>query len=90
MERQQDREYIVQQNLDNTLALLSGSGKYLEPSDGPAIEYWTRIELGNAPEAQLYDLKTDPCERHDVAAEHPEIVERLTAKLETVKQGATD
>ena len=89
-ERQQDREYIVQQNLDNTLALLSGSWKYLEPSDGPAIEYWTRIELGNAPEAQLYDLKTDPCERHDVAAEHPEIVERLTAKLETVKQGATD
>ena len=27
----------------------------------------------------LYDLTTDPAETHDLAAEHPDIVERLSA-----------
>lgn len=29
------------------------------------------------PRFELYDMKTDPYERHDVAAQHPHIVERL-------------
>ena len=41
------REYIVQQNLNNTLAIVKGQWKYIEPSDAPAIEYWTKMELGN-------------------------------------------
>lgn len=86
-ERQRNREFVVQQNLDNTLAIISGSWKYLEPSDGPAVEYWTRIELGNAPEPQLYDLSSDPCERHDAAKEHPEVAAELAGRLEAVKAG---
>ena len=85
-EAQTDREYVVQQNLNNTLALISGPWKYLEPSDGPALEFWTRTELGNSPEPQLYDLKTDPRERHDVAAEHPDVVAELSARLAEVRE----
>lgn len=84
-ESHEDREYVVQQNLNNTLAIISGRWKYLEPSDGPRLEYWTKTELGNAPEPQLYDLSTDPCELNDVAAEHPDIVKSLSSKLAEVR-----
>ena len=84
-EGQSDREYVVQQNLNNTLAIISGPWKYLEPSDGPALEFWTKTELGNSPEAQLYDLTGDPREQHNVAAEHPEVVAELAARLAEVR-----
>ena len=84
-ESHEDREYVVQQNLNNTLAIISGNWKYFEPSDGPALEYWTKMELGNAPEPQLYDLSTDPCELNDVAAEHPDVVKSLSAQLAGVR-----
>ena len=32
--------------------------------------------------AELYDLENDPYERFDVAAEHPEVVERLRERME--------
>ena len=84
-ESHEDREYVVQQNLNNTLAIISGRWKYLEPSDGPRLEYWTKTELGNAAEPQLYDLSTDPCELNDVAAEHPDLVKSLSSKLAEVR-----
>lgn len=84
-ERQEDRDCIVQQNLDNTLALVCGRWKYLEPCDGRTLETWTGTELGHAPEPQLYDLTDDPQERNNVAAEHPDIVAALAARLEAVK-----
>ena len=37
----------------------------------------------------LYDLAADPGEKYDVAAEHPEIVERLTDFAERHRQGVT-
>ena len=79
------RAHIVQQNLDNTLALIEGQWKYIEPSDKPALEKWTGTELGNNPKPQLYDLCTDPSEKNNVAAQHPEVVKRLSALLEKVK-----
>ena len=46
---------------------------------------WTKTELGNSPEAQLYDLTGDPREQHTVAAEHPEVVAELAARLAEVR-----
>ena len=34
---------------------------------------------------ELYDLDVDPSERYDVAAEHPDVVLRLTARLESFR-----
>lgn len=79
--------YIVQQNLNSTLSIVQGDWKYIEPSDKPALEYWTRMEMGNAPTPQLYCLSADPSEKENAAAAHPEKVKTLSTLLEEVKQG---
>ncbi len=63
------------------LELCPGSGGWSQPGDPQA----TRQGL---PARQLYDIKADPAEQHNVQAEHPEVVKQLTALLETyVAQG---
>ena len=79
--------YVVQQNLNNTLSVIQGNWKYIEPSDKPAIEFWTKTELGNDPKPQLYDLTTDPAEKNNVAVAHPERVTALSQLLERIKAG---
>jgi len=81
-----DRDHVVQQNLDNTLSLIRDGWKYLEPSDGPAIEFWTKTELGNSPRPQLYRIAEDPRELHDVAGEHPDRTAAMAAELDEVKR----
>lgn len=81
---QSNRSYVVQQNLNNTLAIVSGEWKYLQPSEKPAIEYWTRMELGNNPQGELYNLFTDPYEQHNVIKEHPEVAKKLAEELQKV------
>lgn len=84
-ERHEDREYVIQQNSANALSILSEGWKYLEPSKAARYNALVDIELGNSPEPQLYDIASDPGERHDLAAEHPERVECLSRWLEEVK-----
>ena len=79
------REHIIQQNLNNTLSIIKGEWKYIEPSDKPAIERWTKTELGNNPEAQLYNILNDPSEKTNIASQHPEKVKELSELLESVK-----
>ncbi|MDH3687689.1 MAG: sulfatase-like hydrolase/transferase [Myxococcales bacterium] len=45
------------------------------PLDGVRDARW-KLTARPAP-VELYDVRTDPNERHNVAAEHPEVVERL-------------
>ena len=84
-ESNEGRKEVVQQNLNNTLSLISEGWKYLEPSSAPSIEYWTKTELGNAPEAQLYSLTQDPAEQCDLAGQYPERVETMSRRLEAIK-----
>lgn len=85
-ESKEGREELVQQNLNNTLSLICNGWKYLSASPHPAIEYWTRTELGNSPEPQLYDLRSDPGERHNLAAEHPDQVADMALRLDAIRQ----
>lgn len=78
-------EYVVQQNLNNTLSIIQGNWKYIEPSDQPAIEHWTKMELSNAPQPQLYNLAEDPSEKKNVFEENPETAGKLAQLLESVK-----
>lgn len=77
--------YVVQQNLNNTLSIIQNEWKYIEPSDKPAIEFWTKMELGNDRKPQLYNLIDDPSEKCNVAEQYPDTVQMLSALLEEVK-----
>lgn len=64
------------------LALRRGKWKFIPASDGPRKNVPTDTELGNDRAPQLYDLDADPGETRNLAAEHPEIAERLRRELD--------
>ena len=70
-------DYVIQQNLNNTLSIVKDGWKYIETSDKPALEYWTKTELGNSKEVQLYNVVDDPSEKKNVAKENPEKTQEL-------------
>ncbi len=77
------RDHLVEHA--GTLSLIRGRWKYIAPGKGAKVNRNVNIELGNDPEPQLYDLQTDLGERHNVAAEHPEMVKEMAALLEQIK-----
>lgn len=80
------RDHLVEHA--GTLSLIKGHWKYIEPSDGAKIARDVNIELGNDPEPQLYNLKNDLGERHNLAAQHPEIVKELASLLEKIRSNS--
>jgi arylsulfatase A-like enzyme len=70
------------------LALREGRWKYIPAGPGPAIQRNTNTETGNAPADQLYDLDQDIGETRNLAAEHPDRVRDMAARLRAIR-GAT-
>jgi len=77
------RDHLVEHA--NVLSLIKGNWKYIEPGKGPKINKNTNTELGIDPEQQLYNLRDDLGEKHDVASEHPEVVKELAGLLKKIK-----
>lgn len=78
----ESRPYIVAQAANKTLTVRTPEWTYIEPSDGPSmIEWGPEIESGYLPHPQLYNNLTDQRQQHNVAAEHPEIVQQLASIL---------
>ena len=80
-----DREYVVEQNLSNTLSIIVGDWKYIEPSDKMRVNKQTNTEMGNDPMRQLYNLQEDIGEKRNLAEEYPEKADELRDLLETVR-----
>jgi len=77
------REELVEHA--GSLALVTPRWKYIEAGGGPRVSRETRIELGNAPEPQLYDLAADLGETTNLAARRPALVRELAARLERIR-----
>jgi arylsulfatase A len=77
------RDHLVEHA--GTLSLIKGEWKYIQPSKGAKINRNVNIELGNDPQPQLYNLKNDLGEKHNIATEHPEIVKELSALLKKIR-----
>ncbi|HVV01059.1 MAG TPA: sulfatase [Verrucomicrobiae bacterium] len=58
----------------------------LAPYEQARPSQYPGVRTGDYPKGKmaLFDLETDPAEQHDVAAEHPDIVQRLRAMYDTV------
>ena len=68
-----------------TLGLIVGNWKVIQPRQAPAFS-GGHVETGNGPEPQLYDILTDPAEKNNVAAQHPDIVAKLMAQLQAIQK----
>ncbi|WP_214226239.1 arylsulfatase [Pedobacter sp. B4-66] len=69
-----------------TLAVIKDGWKYISPSKGATYDELVAIETGNSPEPQLYNLNEDKSEKHNLAAQHPEVVNELKDLLMKIKQ----
>lgn len=81
------RDHVIQHAANGRLGVRTAEWKYIEPGPGPARNNNTAIELGNSTEPQLYNLKADPGETKNVAAENPQRVQELKALLDKARAG---
>jgi uncharacterized sulfatase len=59
----------------------------LAPYEQNSPQDYPGIRTGDAPQAMaLFDLANDPSEQHNVAAEHPEVVQRLKAQYDEFRK----
>lgn len=68
------------------LALVKGDWKYIEPKEGPAFLKKVGIESGRSEAPQLYNLKDDLAEKHNLALERPELVRQMAEELNRIKK----
>lgn len=80
------RSEVVQEAIQNTLSIVEGDFKYIEPSKSAMKVAWqTGIETGFSDKPQLYDLKNDPSEKVNLAEQQPQLVIDLARKLGSIK-----
>ena len=77
------RDHLVEHA--RVLSLIKGQWKYIEPGKGPKINKNTNTELGLDRQPQLYNLKNDLGEKHNVASEHPDLVRELAALMKKIR-----
>jgi arylsulfatase A-like enzyme len=83
-ESETGRDQLVEQA--GALSLITRRWKLISANAGPKVDAETNTELGNDPKPQLYDLSADLGEQRNFAAEHPDVVRDLTARLERIRE----
>ncbi len=80
----QGREDLVLEATSRT-AYRNGDWVFIPAYKGPAIQKQVKIELGNSPEALLFNLKDDPGQQNNLATTHPEKLREMLAKYEAIR-----
>ncbi|MDQ3815231.1 MAG: arylsulfatase [Armatimonadota bacterium] len=73
------RDHLVEDA--NQQSLRVGHWKYIPPAKGAKVTPNTNTETGNDPGGQLFDLSSDPGETRNLAAQQPERVRAMAARL---------
>ncbi len=80
------RKTYVEQNNGAVLAYIKEGWKYIEPHQGPAMLKNVDIASGFSEDPQLYNLKEDKEEQHNLALKYPDKVKKMTEELEQIKK----
>ncbi len=78
------REELVVEGVQAKTVLRKNNWVFIPPYDGPAFKMNTKTETGNLPEPQLYNLSLDIKQIKNVAAEHEDIVQSMTARFNEI------
>jgi arylsulfatase A-like enzyme len=78
------RETLVEQA--GALSLRRGALKYIEPAKGAKVAPFTRVELGNDPAGQLYDLAADGGETKNLAPGEADRAGELAGLLDAARK----
>jgi len=81
------RDDIIVHSADGVFAIRKGPWKWIEGVPVDEIKPGLRKSHADQFRAQLYDTVADPSETKDVSAEHPEVVQELTALLDRYRNG---
>src|SRR5690349_2864021 len=78
------REATVHHSINGSFAIRQGNWKlcFCPGSGGWSAPRPDRDDTSALPRIQLFDLAADIAEKHNVQAQHPDIVERLTKLME--------
>jgi arylsulfatase A-like enzyme len=80
----QGRSELILQATGRT-ALRKGDWILIPPYQGPAVARNVNIELGNAPEYQLYNLGSDLGQEHNLASEEADKLKEMIAAYERIR-----
>jgi arylsulfatase A-like enzyme len=78
------RDYVVESA--GSLSVSDGEWKYITPNNKRAFNANTSVETGNFPSDQLYNLKKDMGEKHNVAEQYPQKVQKLKDILKSERE----
>ncbi len=77
------RDHLIVHSSDGVFAIRQGPWKWVEGVPAPGVKQRRSDEF----RAQLYNLEKDPAETQDISAQHPDIVEKLSALLTRYREG---
>lgn len=80
------RPHHIQLASANGLSFIMGHYKYIAPNNGSAkISWGPDIETGFSKEDQLFNLKSDPTEQHNIAKDQPEVLKEMKTEFERIR-----
>ena len=83
-ESEKGREALILEATTRT-AMRKGDWVLIPPYDGPAVSVHVNIELGNAAEYQLYNLKDDPSQQKNLAKSELEKLQEMKMAFENIR-----
>lgn len=83
---EEGRKSYIKQNNGAVLAYVKEGWKYIEPASGPAVNKQVNLETGLNEQPQLYNLKEDQGEQHNLADQYPDRVEEMKAELAKLRE----